>query len=318
MKLKHSKTNEAPRSRTFTRAAIKKDWKHNKMLFLLLLPMIVYVILFNYIPMTGLLMAFEDFKLAKGVFGSPWVGLNNFRDFFSSVYFGRSLRNTLLISIKDIIVGFPAPIIFAILFNEIAGKKFKKVVSTMSYMPYFISTVVIAGLVHDFCGSGGIITNLLNFFGYEGSSMMVDPDMFHGILVGSNLWQSLGFSSILYIAALSGIDQELYEAAWVDGATRWQQMIHITIPGIANTIIIMFILRMGSLLSVNFEKIILLYNSSTMDKADVISSYVYRVGLEQGNYGYSTAVGLFNSVIGLILIIVTNAISKKYSETSLF
>ena len=299
-------------------AVLKKDIRVNKALYLMLLPIVAYFVIFNYIPMAGIVMAFERFVPTKGVLFSPWIGFKNFTDFFSSYYFFRLIRNTFLLSFYDMIFGFPAPIIFALLLNEIKNKAFKKTIQTISYMPYFISLVVIAGIIVDFTSSTGAITNLVVALGGQRRNLLDDPSLFRTIFVSSNVWQSFGYGSIIYLAALSSIDQQLYEAAEIDGANRWKQTWHITLPGIAPTIIILLILRVGSLLNVGFEKVILLYNPATYETADVISSFVYRKGLLEFNYGYSTAVGLFNSVISLILIFATNKICKKFTETSLF
>lgn len=297
---------------------IKRDFKINKAVYLMVAPIILFFIIFHYIPMTGLVMAFQRFKPGTGIFGSEWVGFKHFIDFFSGNYFFRVLSNTFLISFYDLLVGFPAPIIFALLLNEVRNRFFKRTIQTISYMPYFISMVIICGLIVEFTNSTGLIAQIVSYLGGKPVNYLARPEYFRMIFVLSNIWQSIGFSSIIYLATLSSIDQELYEAATIDGANRWRQTWHITLPGIASTIIIMLILRLGSLLSVGFEKIILLYTPSTYVTADVISSYVYRKGLVEFNYSYSTAVGLFNSVISLILIIGANTLSKKYSETSLF
>lgn len=299
-------------------AILKKDIKVNKALYIMLIPIVAYFVIFNYVPMAGIVMAFERFSPTKGVLFSPWIGMKNFTDFFSSYYFFRLIRNTFLLSFYDMIFGFPAPIIFALLLNEIKNKAFKKTIQTISYMPYFISLVVIAGIIVDFTSSTGAITNLVVALGGQRRNLLDDPSLFRTIFVSSNVWQSFGYGSIIYLSALSSIDQQLYEAAEIDGANRWKQTWHITLPGIAPTIIILLILRVGSLLNVGFEKVILLYNPATYETADVISSFVYRKGLLEFNYGYSTAVGLFNSVISLVLIFATNKICKKFSETSLF
>jgi len=288
------------------------------MIYFLLIPVIVYFVIFSYIPMTGLVMAFQNFTPKGGIFGSPWVGLKHFADFFGSTYFGRLMRNTVMISVLDLLWGFPAPILFALLLNELRSKVFKRTVQTISYMPYFISMVIICGIIADFTSSEGVITDLFVALGGERKNLLGQAGNFRTIYVASNIWQSVGFSSIIYLATLSSVDQELYEAAALDGAGRLRQVWHVTLPGIASTIIIMLILRMGSMLAVGYEKIILLYSPATYETADVISSYVYRKGLQEFNYGYSTAVGFFNSVINTALLVITNAISRKYSETSLF
>ncbi len=297
---------------------IRKDFKRNKGVYLIALPGILFFFLFNYLPMGGLLMAFENFKPKQGIFGSEFVGFDNFIDFFNSIYFLRTIKNTLAISFLELLVSFPVTIIFALLLNELKHIRFKRTVQTVSYMPYFISMVVVAGIIIDFTSSRGVVTSALSFFTGEKGNLLSDPDNWRSIYILSGLWQGLGFGSIIYVAALAGIDQELYEAAVVDGANRWKQTLHITLPGIASTIIIMLILRVGMMMSVGYEKTILLYNTQIYEKADIIASYVYRKGLQEFNYGYSTAVSLFNSVINFILLIVTNHLSKKFSETSLF
>lgn len=287
-------------------------------LYVMALPIVLYYVLFRYIPMFGTVMAFQKFNIAKGIFGSPWVGFQNFVTFFNSYYFARLLRNTFLISVTDLIFNFPAPIIFALLLNEVSTKWFKKTVQTISYMPYFVSIVVLCGLVIDFCQAGGVISNVASVLLGESVNLMSKPEYFRAIFVGSNIWQGLGYGSIVYIAALTSVDQELYEAAVIDGAGRWKQTIHITIPSIMPTIIILLILRMGSILDVGYEKVMLLYNPATYETADVISTFVYRKGFVDYDYSYSTAVGLFNSVINLILLTLTNYISRRAGEISLF
>jgi ABC-type polysaccharide transport system, permease component len=302
----------------FTLTNIKKDWQANKTIYLMVLPVIIYFIVFSYIPMAGVLMAFEKYSIKGGIFGSQWVGFKNFTDFFKSYYCFRIIKNTFLMSFYDLLFGFPAPIIFALLMNEIVSTKFKKAVQTISYMPYFISMVVMCGIIIDFFSSTGTVTSLLAHLGVTKTNLLGIPALFRSIFVGTNIWQGLGFGSVIYMAALSGIDQELYEAAALDGAGRWKQTIHVTLPGIATTIIILLILRLGNLMSVGYEKIILLYSPVTYETADVISSFVYRKGIQEFNYGYSTAVGLFNSAMNFAILIAANIFSKKVSETSLF
>ena len=295
------------------------DFRRNKAIYFMCIPIIVWYLIFCYWPMAGIVMAFQRFAPAKGIWHSPWIGFDNFTNFFTGPYFGRLLRNTAVLGILDLVVNFPAPILFALLLNEVKAAKFKKVVQTISYMPYFISMVVICGLIVDFTKSGGVISNVVaSITGGDSQNLLGNPNYFRPIFILSGTWQGVGYGSIIYLAALSGVDQELYEAAVVDGAGRWKQTIHITIPSILPTVIIMLIMRMGSVLQVASDKVLLLYSPATYEKADVISTYVYRVGLQNYDYGYSTAVGLFNSVVGTALLLTTNAISKKYSETSLF
>lgn len=298
---------------------IKKDWKKNKAIYFLFLPTLIYFIIWNYIPMTGIVLAFEDYSPRGGVTGSEWIGIANFINFFGTYYFGRLMRNTIVLSVFSMIVNFPAPIILALLLNEMENRYFKKIVQTISYMPYFVSTVVICGIIVDFFSYDGALTDILVNMGLvERRDLMVYKPLFRPVYVFSGTWQGIGYGSIIYLAALSGVDQELYEAAKIDGAGRWKQTLHITLPGIKPTIIIMLILQISSLLNVAMEKVLLLYKPQTYEVADVIMTFVYRRGLLENDYGYSTAVQIFNSVISLLLLLITNAISRKYSETSLF
>ncbi len=306
------------KERKFTWAAIKRDMRQHWALYLMAIPLIAFFIVFAYMPMGGLLMAFENYKPNKGFLGSDFVGLKNFMDFFGSPFAFRTIRNTLVISFLQLIIEFPLVIVFALLINEIKMGPFRKAVQTLTYMPYFISMVVMAGIIVDFVKSTGVVGQLVGVFTGTPTNLLGDPKYWRPLYIATNLWQGLGFSSIIYVAALSGIDQELYEAAEIDGATRWKQTLHITLPGIASTIIIMLILRVGSIMAVGQEKTILLYNSQVYETADIISSFIYRKGMLEFNYGYSTAVSLFNSVINFILLVTTNQISKKFSETSLF
>lgn len=296
----------------------KRDFLLNRYLYLMMVPVLVYYFVFHYAPMYGALIAFKEYTPNKGILGSAWVGFQHFNDFFSSYYFWRILKNTVIISLYSLCFEFPAPIILAILINELTNKRFQRFVQTVTYMPYFISLIVIAGMIKDFTNNGGLINNFMTYFGFSDTAMLQKPEMFRTIYILSEIWQKIGWESIIYLAALMGIDQEQYEAAKIDGANRIKQIWHITLPGILPTIAIMFILRMGNLLNVGFEKIILLYNPSTYDTADVISSFVYRKGLIEFGWSYSSAVGLFNSVINLALLIAANKISKKISQSSLW
>lgn len=299
-------------------ARLWQNMKRHKGLYLMILPVVAFYLIFCYYPMYGAQIAFRDYTPKLGVFHSPWVGLKHFREFFDSVYFGRLIRNTISINLKNLIFGFPAPILFALLLNEVKGQKFKKVVQTVSYMPHFISTVVIAGMILQFTATDGVITWVMTLFGYPKQNLMLNPELFQPIYVISDIWQGLGWGSIIYIAAISGINAELYEAARMDGAGRFKQMWHVTLPGILPTIITMFILRVGNMMNLGFEKIILLYNSSIYETADVISTYVYRKGLVDQSYSFSTAVGLFNSLINLLLLFIANKLCKRLTEHSLW
>jgi len=301
---------------------VRKDFARNKVLYLIALLPVIYYILFHYKPMYGLIIAFKDYIPALGIMDSDWAdafGFGNFIRFFENRYFTRLLGNTLRISVTALLVGFPMPIVLALLLNELTNKYFIKTVQTVTYLPHFISVVVMCGMIKSFTGSTGIITQFLaNFNGGDTTSILLKPEWFTGIYVGTNIWQECGWGSIIYLAALSGIDQSLYEACEIDGGGRLRQAWHITLPGIAPTIIILLIMRMGQVLSVGYEKVILLYNEHTYKTADVILSYVYREGLINANYSYSTAVGLFNSLVNILLLCVANTISKKVSETSLW
>ena len=298
---------------------IKKDWIHNRAVYLMAIPIVLYFLIWNYLPMVGIALAFEDYSARGGFLFSKWIGLKNFVDFFKSYYLWRLLRNTLILSVGNMIINFPAPIILALLLNELENQVFKKVIQTISYMPFFISVVVICGIIVDFFSYNGAFTILLTKLGLaENKDLMSVRSFFRPIYILSNTWQGVGYGSIIYLAALSGVDQELYEAAKIDGANRWQQTIHVTIPGIAPTIIIMLILQIGSLLSTAMEKILLLYRPLTYEVADTITTFVYRRGLIDGDFGYSTSVGLFNSFVNLLLLFIANSVSRKYSETSLF
>lgn len=297
----------------------KKDWRVNKKLYLLFIPVLVYYIVFCYAPMYGAIIAFKDFSPVKGILGSEWVGFEHFKSFFTSPDFGKLMFNTLNISLNTLIWGFPAPILLAILLNEVKNMALKKTIQTVSYMPHFISLVVACGMIKMFVADTGVVTKLLVALGVtEPQSLLGVKEYFVPIYVVSGIWQEIGWGSIIYLAALAGINQELYEAAWIDGAGRFRQMIHVTLPGIAPTIVVMLILRMGSVMTTGFEKIILLYNPLTYDTADVIASYVYRRGLVESNFSYSSAVGLFNSVINFVLIIAANKVSRVVNNSSLW
>ena len=297
---------------------IKRDLIRNKLLYIMILPVLAYYIIFYYVPMYGAQIAFKNFSVGKGIWGSSWAGLKYFKEFMNSYYAWRIIRNTFLINILDVTFGFPAPIIFALLLNEIKRVKFKRVIQTITYMPHFISIMVISGLIIDFMSRDGLVNQVMSNFGNQPIQFMVKQEWFRTIFVGSGIWQHVGWGTIIYLAALSGIDSALYEAAMLDGAGRWKQMVHVTLPGIAPTIIILLILRLGQMMSVGSEKILLLYNPSTYETADVISTFVYRKGLLESNYSYSSAVGLFNSVINFIILLSANKISKKLTETSLW
>lgn len=297
---------------------LRRDYNRYKYVYLMLIPVVAYFVIFHYWPMYGAQIAFRDFNIRRGVLESPWVGLKHFRAYFSSYYFGRLIRNTLLINVYDIIFGFPAPIILALLLNEIRKSWFKRTVQTITYMPHFISIVVVCGMLTDFLSVNGIINQLLVALGLDARPFLMQPESFRTIYVASGIWQQVGWGSILYLSALTAIDEQLYEAARIDGAGRWKQTVHITLPGILATVIIMLIMRMGRMMSVGSEKVLLLYNSNTYETADVISTFVYRKGMIEANYSYSAAVGLFNSVINFVLLVSVNRISSRVTEYSLW
>ena len=297
---------------------LRADLKRNYPLYLLLLPVLVYYIIFYYKPMYGAIIAFKEYQPALGIEGSPWVGLEQFRKFFANPDFVRILRNTLTISISTIIFGFPAPIILALMFNELRSRKFKSISQTVSYLPHFISLVIVCGLVKSFVSPNGFIYDMVVALGGQDKALLNRQELYLPIYVLSGIWQEVGWNSIIYIAALSGIDQELYDAAKIDGAGKWKQTLNVTLPGIAPTIIIMLILKMGTLLSVGYEKTILLYNPLIYETSDIISSYVYRVGIGQQSWSYSSAVGLLNSIVNFAIIMAVNKISAECSETSLW
>lgn len=296
-------------------ADIKKDWD----LYLLLIPGLITLFIFKYTPMYGLVIAFQNFNIFSGISGSEWVGLENFRKLFSSPEFMNVFKNTLVISISKIIFLFPLPIILSVLLNEIKNMMFKKSVQTIIYLPHFISWVIVSGLFVNLLSiNGGIVNGLIAKFGGEPIPFFMDQNMFRPLLVITEGWKEVGWGTIVYLAAITGIDQEQYEAARIDGANRFQQIVSITIPGIAATIVLMFILRLGSLLEAGTEQILVMYNSVVYNVADVIGTYVYRVGLGTSDYSFSTAVGLFNSVIAFILVVTGNYLCKKFLDKSIW
>lgn len=292
--------------------------KNNTALYVMLVPVILWFLIFVYRPMWGLQIAFKEYNLFGGIANSPWVGLDNFATFINGPYFWRLLKNTLLIGIYGIVFGFPAPIILAILLNEVKHIGLKKGIQTAVYLPYFVSTVVVAGIVTNLLAPSGLINNLMQKVGLESVYFLMEPQYFRGIYTIMGIWQTCGYNAVIYMAALSGVDVQLYEACQIDGGNKWRQMWNITLPSILPTIIIMLIMNIGSIINVGSDAIILLYQPSTYETADVISTYVYRVGLTDGEYGLATAVGLFNSVVALLLVVTTNSISKRVSEYSMW
>ncbi|WP_309119022.1 ABC transporter permease subunit [Paenibacillus sp.] len=296
-----------------------KDLLRDRRLYFMLIPFVLWYIVFLYKPMYGLVIAFKDYSVFRGIADSPWVGFENFQLFFNSPYFSRTLINTVMISFYSLIFAFPAPIILALLLNEVRNRVFKRWVQTLTYLPHFISVVVVAGIVTNFLApTTGIVNHFIALFGGERQYFLVNPDYFRTIFIGMGIWKDVGFNAIIYLAALSAVNPELYEAAVIDGANRWKQTLHITLPGIWPTVSIMLILAIGNLLDVSYETIILLYQPATYATADVISTYVYRSGIQEMKYGLSVAVGLFNSLVGFILIIAANRLSNKLTQNGLW
>ncbi|MDF2649460.1 MAG: carbohydrate transporter rane protein 1, family [Paenibacillus sp.] len=297
---------------------IKKDIIRNKYVYLMLLPVVAYYLVFEYGPMYGMQIAFKQFSPTRGIWESPWVGFQNFIEFFNSYYFWRIIKNTVLLGFFDLLFGFPAPILLAMLLNEVRSKILKRTVQSVTYVPHFVSLVVVVGILVDFTSKDGVVNQVLGSLGIPSVPFLIRPEWFRFLYVSSDIWQQVGWSSIIYLAAIAGISPHLYEAARVDGANRYQQALHVTIPGILSTIVIMFILKTGHLLSVGAEKIILMYNPSIYETADVISTFVYRKGLLEMAYSYSAAVGLFNSVLNFALLIAANRLSRMWTDFKLW
>lgn len=303
----------------FNHASTMTIVRRNLSLYLLLIPGIVYLIIFKYIPIGGLIMAFQDFNVFKGFMASEWVGLLQFQKLFSSPDFYRIFRNTLLINGYKIIFGFPLPIILAIMLNEIRFTSVKKVSQTIVYLPHFLSWIIVSGLfINILSASDGIVNQMIKACGGEAIPFMSSTTWFRTVLVVTDTWKEMGWSAIVYIAAISGVDQELYEAARVDGASRLRQIWHVTLPGITSTIVLMFILKLGSIMSGGFDQVLTMYNPAVYEVGDIIQTYVYRIGLGKQQYSFSAAVGMFNSVIGFVLTVLGNFVSKKVSGRSIW
>jgi len=293
-------------------------YNRDKYLYMLFLIPFAFFVVFKYAPMYGVLLAFKDYKIAKGILGSPWVGLKYFREFLSNPYSYKLIRNTVVLRVYQLFYGLPAPIILALLLNELRNEKFKRFVQTTSYLPHFISLVVVCGMIVNFVATDGVVNEIVQFFGGKPFPWLMAPEWFRTIEIVSRIWQGTGWTSIIYLAALSAIGPQLYEAAVIDGANRWQRLIHITLPGIAPTVIIMLLLRMGTILTVGYQKILLLYTGATYETADVLGTYIYRRGLLGADFSYAAAIGVFQSVVGLVFIVGSNWIAKRVSETSLW
>ncbi|WP_223285472.1 ABC transporter permease [Paenibacillus sp. PL91] len=297
------------------RLALKRHWQ----LYLLITPVLIYFLVFHYLPMYGLQIAFKDFIGTKGIWGSPWVGLKHFDRFFESFFFWRLLENTIGISLFELAVGFPIPILLALMVNEVRSSGFKRLVQTVTYAPHFLSTVVLVGMVVIFLSpTTGVVNQAIQALGGQPIYFMTEPEWFKSIYVFSGVWQQMGWSSIIYLAALTGIDPHLHEAARVDGASRLRRIWHVNLPGIRPTIIILLILNVGSVMGVGFEKVFLMQNSLNLEASDVISTYVYRSGILGSQYSFAAAVGLFNSVVNFILLVIVNRIARNMNQTSLW
>ncbi len=307
------KTKRTSKSLAFR---IKKDWRMNKLVYLMLIPVIAYFIIFHYVPMLGVQIAFKDFSISKGIWGSNWANplFKHFKTYFNSYYFGRLIKNTTLLSALNILFGFPAPIILALMINEVRNNRFKRTVQTVTYLPHFISVVIVCSLLRLFFASRGLINDLfgtnIDFFNKE--------EWFRPLYILSGIWQEIGWGSIVYLSAITSIDESLYDAAEVDGATRFQKLIHVTLPGIAATISVMFILRVGRMMTVGADKVLLMYNESIYTTSDIISTFVYRKGILDQNYSYAAAVDLVNSVVNCVLLVGANKLSKKISGSGLW
>lgn len=294
---------------------LRREWQ----IYLMLLPTIIWFIVFLYKPMYGLQIAFKDYSIFRGVDGSPWIGWEHFEFLFNNDQFIRAFWNTIILSSLNLLFGFPAPIILALLFNEILHATYKKTAQTIVYLPHFISSVIIAGIVITaFSPSVGIFNTILGWFGVDSIYFLTKPEWFRPIFVGTGIWQEAGFGSIVFLAAIAGVNPSLYESAVVDGANRWQMMWKITIPSILPTILIMLIIRIGNVMEVSFELIILLYQPATYSTADVVNTFVYRQGIQSGQYDFAAAAGLFNAVVAFVLVMIANTLSKRYSRTSLW
>ncbi|WP_339293117.1 ABC transporter permease subunit [Paenibacillus sp. FSL W8-0187] len=297
---------------------VAKDFRRNSTIYLMLLPVVAFYAVFHYGPLYGLQIAFKNFSAGLGIWNSPWVGFQHFSDFFNGFFFERVVSNTIILGAYDLIFVFPASIVLALMLNEVRHRIFKRTVQSITYIPHFISVVVVVGMLVDFLSVDGLINHIITYFGGKPISFMRLPEWFRTIYTSSAIWQGIGWGSIIYLAAISNIDPSLYEAAKVDGAGRWKQMLQITLPGILPTVIILLILRIGSFMALQDEKILIMYNPVIYETADVIGTYVYRKGILEASYSYSAAVGMFNSLINFMLLIGANYLSKRFTDTKLW
>lgn len=293
---------------------LRTYFKNHFMLYLMMIPGVVALIVFCYVPMYGIIIAFQDFNVFEGYFGSPWVGLQHFKTLFSDPYFFRLMKNTFLLGMLSFLFSFPAPLILALVINECRLNKFKSVVQSISYLPHFIPMVVMVGIMIELFGSYGVVNSVLNFFGIESISFFSKVQWFRPLYIGSAVWKGAGWGSIIYMGALTAIDTALYEAAEIDGASRWDRLVHITLPAIKPTVVTLFILDIGGIMKVGFEKVFLMYSPATYEVADVLSTYVYRQGIVNANFSYSSAVDLFNNVISVCFVLAANWFAKKLGE----
>jgi putative aldouronate transport system permease protein len=293
----------------------RREWQ----IYVMLLPTIIWFLVFLYKPMYGLQIAFKDYSIFRGVDGSPWIGWEHFETLFSNDQFIRAVKNTITISFYNLLFGFPAPIILALMFNEVLHASYKRTAQTIVYLPHFISSVIIAGIVITaFSPTVGVINAVIGWFGLDPIYFLTQPQWFRPIFVGTGIWQEAGFGSIVFLAAIAGVNPSLYESAAMDGANRWQMMWKITIPSILPTILIMLIIRIGNIMEVSFELVVLLYQPSTYETADVVNTWVYRQGLQSGQYDLAAAAGLFNAVVAFVLVMTANTLSRRFSRTSLW
>lgn len=298
-----------------TRFIVKHEWQ----LYLLFLPVLIYFLIFNYAPMYGIIIAFKRYSIARGIFESPWVGFLYFEKFINSPMFGKLLSNTLIVSFYQLLVFFPFPVVFAVMLNQSKSRQLKKFSQTVTFAPYFISLVVLVGMLFLFLSpSSGVINVLLNKFGVESINFMGSEKWFRHIFVFSQVWQRTGYQAIIYLAALTAVDLSLYEAATIDGATKLQKIIHIDIPSILPTVVTMLLLQVGRMLNVDYQKALLMQTATNLDTSEIIGTYVYKVGLINAQFSYSTAINLFQTVINLVLLIVVNYLSKKLADESLW
>lgn len=314
-----SKSVEKTSKLSALQRALSRSWRRHWQLYLLILPPIAYFIIFKYVPMVNAVLAFKDYNVIKGIWGSPWAGTKYFELLFQNPAFITLIKNTLYISFYSLIVGFPIPILLALALNEIKNIRFKKIVQMVTYAPYFISTVVMVSIIMLFLSPRlGIVNTIAGALGFEAVNFLGEPGLFRSIYVFSDVWQGMGYSAVIYLAALAGVDPSLYEAAKVDGANRMQKIINVDLPGLLPAAVIILILSVGNIMAVGFEKIYLLQNPLNLSASEIISTYVYKIGLLNANYSFATAVGLFNSVINLVLLLIVNAVAKRLSNTSLW